>query len=138
MSQKKLDTISDGGVVNDLPHYEISLPEDLLAVPDQNPAQLLPRKRRMAGLAGVIDPREVQLEVNRILREEVKSLLTRVGNLEQDLGAARATIAQLEEGMLYVRGCCKVTYCFVKKAEAAHVVPGWTPMKQTYNFAEQK
>lgn len=153
MSQKKLDTITNGGVVNDLPHFEIPNPEDLLSSVGENlkskaPLYKPPVALKHAAISRkrdadtVIDKDEFKREIKRLRHEYVEDLakkLTaaeeRIKNLELDLASVRATVRQQEEGLNYVRGCCKVTYCFVKKAEAAHIVPGWTPMKQTYNFS---
>lgn len=149
MSQRKLDTITNGGVVNDLPHFEISLPEDLQSsvgetTESKAPLFKLPEPvSRKRAADTVIERDELQRELNRLTREAIadlnKKLLDserRISNLEADLGAARNTIRQLEEGLNYVRGCTKVTYCFVKKAEQAGVVPGWTPMRQQFNFSQ--
>jgi|ERR1044072_4785209 hypothetical protein len=147
MSQKKLDTISNGGTVNDVPKFEIPTPEDLFGnvapVPvakkvvtlDLTDAREDTTRKRKAD--PIMDRLEVQREINRLMREQIDDLRliinaqkARIDSLEKDLGAAWGTIHSNESCMQRAEGMSRVCYKFVKLAEQQHIVAGWQPMQQ--------
>lgn len=148
MSQLSLPTLSNGGVVNDLPKFKIEA-----SVPDVAKTNDKEKKARRDGIDSDTalsgkrrrDSLEEKLKAYGLsftyLQQEVKRIATKVEEMEKnikkmelEIGGACTHIKQLQDGMEYVRGCCRVCYAFVKRAEAEFTVSGWKPCKKEYKF----